>query len=77
MRTTALLLLSSSLSLATAFLLPQSPSRPRAAGGGMRMMAVSAPKGSYDITLLPGDGIGPEIMGATVRVGVGVYALFL
>jgi hypothetical protein len=36
------------------------------------MMAVSAPKGSYDITLLPGDGIGPEIMGATVRVGVGV-----
>lgn len=67
MRTTLLLpLFSSSLSLGSAFILPQSSSRPRAAGE-VRMMAVSAPKSSYDITLLPGDGIGPEIMGATVR----------
>lgn len=70
--TSSLLLLLSSLSLGAGFLLPQA-SRPaavvgrRAGAGSVRMMAVSAPKGSYDITLLPGDGIGPEIMGATVR----------
>ena len=32
-----------------------------------RLMAVSAPQESYAVTLLPGDGIGPEITAATTR----------
>lgn len=70
-----LLLLLASLSLARAFLLPrehrqplQVAATPRSRSRAVTQMAVSAPKGSYDITLLPGDGIGPEIMGATVRL---------
>jgi hypothetical protein len=74
MRTAAtassLLALLSSLSLASAFFLQQQQPFRSLAQGSVRMMAVSAPKGSYDITLLPGDGIGPEIMGATVRACV-------
>jgi 3-isopropylmalate dehydrogenase len=39
----------------------------RSTRGAPRMMAVAAPQSSYKITLLPGDGIGPEITAATVK----------
>jgi 3-isopropylmalate dehydrogenase len=39
----------------------------RSARAAPRMMAVASPQSSYKITLLPGDGIGPEITAATVK----------
>ncbi len=66
----SLLVLLSSLALAPAFLLQQRQPLIRSRAQGRLHMALSQPKSSYDITLLPGDGIGPEITGATVSLGM-------